>query len=451
MALPNTDDTIVAVATAPGSGAIGIVRLSGPSSFSLAGKLFAPTSGANAATLPPRVVTHGLVQHNGETIDEALLLTFQAPHSYTGDDVIEIQSHGGPAVLRAIIDAAVSHGARLAGPGEFTLRAFMNGRMDLTQAEAVLDMVNASSDSARRNASLGLSGALTTALSEIQTDLTTAYASVQAAFDYPEEGIPPARLDEPLARAKARVAELLATAEAGRYAQNGARLALLGKPNVGKSSLLNALLGYQRSIVSNIPGTTRDYLEAPLMLGGIALTLLDTAGIRHTADEIEASGVEFSRELGQAADMRLVLLDTSEPITDDDRTVLAHTAPERTIIVLNKRDLPAVWTSVPELARFAAPVEISSVTGEGLAELRARMTQELTAGVSSTELWIGNDRHISVLERVHEHITAASQHDHDIASFELQDALRALGELTGRGDVVDETLAAIFANFCVGK
>lgn len=451
MALPNTDDTIVAVATAPGSGAIGIIRLAGPESFTIAQRIFFPTSGTDVTSIASHTVTHGTVQDGTETIDEALLLTFRGPKSYTGDDAVEFQTHGGPAVLRAVLDLTVRHGARLAGPGEFTLRAFMNERLDLTQAEAVLDLVNASSDSARRNASLGLSGALTKALDEIQADLTTAYASVQAAFDYPEEGIPAARLEEPLARAQNRVNELLRTATAGRYAQHGARLALLGRPNVGKSSLLNALLGYQRSIVSNVPGTTRDYLEAPLMLGGIALTLLDTAGIRHTADEIEASGVEFSRELGAAADMRLVLLDTSEPVTDDDRAVLAHTPAERTIIVLNKSDLPAAWSSIQELGQFSAPIEVSTVTGDGLAELRARMTAELTKDAARTELWVGNDRHISALERVNNHITEALQHEHDIASFELQDALHALGEITGRGHVVDDTLASIFANFCVGK
>ena len=342
MALPPLDDTIAAIATAPGTGAIGIVRLSGPASYAVADTLFASAKGALPSELPPGRAVYGTVTDGRAPIDEALLLTFRSPNSYTGQDVLEIQTHGGPAVVRGVLDACISAGARQAGPGEFTLRAYLNGRLDLAQAEAVLDLVNAATDAARRNASLGLSGALSHKLGAIQTDLTTAYAAVQAAFDYPEEGVPDAMLTEPLTRAAHEVDSLLATAQAGRLSRNGARLAVLGRPNAGKSSLLNALLGYQRSMVSATPGTTRDYLEAPLVIGGVPVTVIDTAGIRATSDHLEAGGVELARAVGRGADVRLLLLDGSEPLGTDVAELVAETS-GAAVYVASKSDLDDAW------------------------------------------------------------------------------------------------------------
>ena len=250
MALPNTEDTIVAIATPPGSGAIGVIRLSGPKSLRVADAIFQPTAGGLPSSLRANRVTYGRIVRDGETYDQALLLTFHHPKSYTGQDVVELHTHGGPAVLRGVLSLCFKQGARPAGPGEFTLRAFLSGKIDLIQAESVLGLVHAQTDQARRQASLGLSCILSGRIDEIQTRLTQVYGDIQASLDYPEEGVPPAIRDRPLSEISATLKELLATAKAGDLTRRGARLVLVGKPNAGKSSLLNALLGFDRSIVS---------------------------------------------------------------------------------------------------------------------------------------------------------------------------------------------------------
>lgn len=468
--LPPLNDTIVAIASAPGLGAVGVVRLSGPQAYEIADRLFVPFRGEAPSRRKAGSVIYGrVIEGRGggaagptpyspqeRTLDEALLLTFRAPRSYTTQDVVEIQTHGGPAVLRSTLDLCVQHGARPAGPGEFTLRAYLNGRIDLVQAESVLDLVNAQSEGARRNAALGLSGALTARLGGIQTLLTGAYAAVQAAFDYPEEGVPEAQLEAPLARAAEEVATLLATAEAGRLSRQGARLALLGRPNAGKSSLLNALLGYQRSIVSDTPGTTRDYLEAPLVIGGVPVTVVDTAGLREAVDAIEASGVEQARHIGEHADLRVLIIDGSAPLAPEDEALVLSMPPTRTLVVLNKRDRPAAFSSADlTLPEGVLVLELSALTGEGLPELQEAIADALIGDAAATELWITHERHVTALEGVGAHLGAAqelaAQGDLDLVSLELHDALNVLAAITGRHDVAHETLAAIFANFCVGK
>ena len=459
MPLPPTGDTIAAIATAPGAAAIGIVRVSGPAAYEVADRLFRARHGAPPSRRPAGRVVRGRIVDartaDGRTagaaddvIDEALLLTFRAPHSYTGQDVVELQTHGGPAVLRTVLDLCVAAGARLAGPGEYTLRAFLAGRLDLAQAESVMDLVQAQTDSARRNAALGLSRALGERLDGIQSDVTQAYAALQASLDYPEEGVPEAELEDPLARALRQVEALLATAEAGRISRHGARLALLGRPNAGKSSLLNALLGFERSIVSDAPGTTRDYLEAPLSLGGIPLTAIDTAGIRNAEDAVEASGVRIAKQIAEASDLCLLLLDRSAPLDPDDLALIAELPPERTLVLASKADLAAAWG---DDALPAAALPVSARTGAGLETLKARLRERLLGDAAGSELWISNERHAQALEAVRAHLTGARGASPDIASLELQDALDALGRITGRTDVAEETLAAIFANFCVGK
>jgi tRNA modification GTPase len=448
MPLPPTGDTIAAIATAPGAAAIGIVRISGPAAHAVADRLFRPMRGPPPSRRPAGRVVRGRIvdaRHPAqeELVDEALLLSFRAPHSYTAQDVVEFQTHGGPAVLRAVLDLCVAAGARLAGPGEFTLRAFLAGRLDLAQAESVMELVEAQTESARRNAALGLSRALGTRLDRIQTDITRAYAALQASLDYPE-----AELDAPLSRALEQVEALLATAEAGRISRHGARLALLGRPNAGKSSLLNALLGFERSIVSEAPGTTRDYLEAPLSLGGIPLTAIDTAGIRSTEDAVEASGVRIAKSIADASDLCLLLFDRSAPLRPDDLTLLSELPAERTLVLASKADLPPAWGDdalpTPALA-------VSARSGAGLESLKLRLRERLLGDAAGAELWISNERHVQALEAVRVNLTGARGSTADIASLELQDALDALGRITGRVDVAEETLAAIFETFCVGK
>ncbi len=403
---------------------------------------------------PAGRVLFGHVVANDEVVDDALLLSFREPASYTGQDSVELQTHGGPAVLRRVLELCLQAGARAAGPGEFTLRAYLNGKLDLAQAESVLDLVNASSEAARRNAAGGLTGALSRRIGEVQTAITQAYAEVQAGFDYPEEGVPEARLSAPLERALVGIDELLATADAGRLSRDGARLALLGRPNVGKSSLLNALLGYQRSLVSDVPGTTRDYLEAPLVLGGVPLTLVDTAGIRATTDALEASGVDLTRQVSDASDLRVLLLDGSRPLDEEDHTLLdmfvGGQDGDAAVIVASKADLPRAWEA-SELGERYEFTSVSSVTGEGLDVLRDLLTERLVGSAASAELWVGNERHVQALRRARAGVEAARSASEELAALELQDALAHLASITGREGVAEETLASIFARFCVGK
>jgi tRNA modification GTPase len=448
MALPPLNDTIAAIATAPGVGAVGIIRLSGRDAYRIADNLFKPRHGKCVKDLPAGRVVYGQILDGETVIDEALLLTFRAPHSYTAQDVLEFQTHGGPAVLREVLDLCVKHGARLAQPGEFTLRAYLNGRLDLVQAESVLQLVNAQSDSARRNATLGLSKALTQQLNIIQDDITRVYGNIQAMFDYPDEGVPEAEFSEPLQRAVKRIDELLATAKAGQIAQKGAKLALIGKPNAGKSSLLNALLGYQRSIVSEIPGTTRDYLEAPLSIEGIPITAIDTAGLRNTEDIIEAAGVKVARDIAANADLTLYLIDSHETLSADDVEMLGFLAKERTLVVSSKADLEHVWN--PE--QLAQKVySVSAVTGEGLPELKAAIKEKLLGDVGTSQLWITSERHTQALQKTRDFLLQAMTTSDDLAALDLEQALKALAEITGRGEIAEETLEHIFANFCVGK
>jgi tRNA modification GTPase len=446
MPLPPLDDTIAAIATAPGLGAIGIVRVSGPESYAVADRLFFPKRGGRASDAKAGTVTFGEIRDGAELIDEALLLAFRAPHSYTGQDVLELQTHGGPAVLRAVLGLCLRHGARPAGPGEFTLRAYLNGRLDLVQAESVLALVHAQSDSARRSAALGLSKALSEQLGAIQSDVTRVYGNIQAVFDYPDEGVPTSEFAAPLERAIARIERLLATARAGALAKRGARLALVGRPNTGKSSLLNALVGYQRSIVSELPGTTRDYLEAPLELAGIPVTAIDTAGIRTTADIVEASGVEAAKGLAANADLTLLLLDVSTPLTPDDHELMRTLDAARTLRVASKADLAPGWD-----AGDMGAIAVSAKTGAGLDTLKEAIREALVGDAASTELWIGSERHAAALERTKTLLEQAKDAPDDLAALDLEEALRVLASITGRGEIAEETLEHIFATFCVGK
>lgn len=448
MPLPPSGDTIAAIATAPGEGAVGIVRVSGPEAHRIADALFHPASGARPSTLGADRVAFGRVLDEGEFIDEGLLLLFRAPRSYTGQDAVEIQVHGGPAVLRRVRDACLRLGARAAGPGEFTLRAYLNGKLDLVQAESVLSVVRAQSERARRNAAHGLTRRLSEELNGVQDLVTGAYGDLQAVMDYPEEGVALRDVGPQLQDARERIGRLLATAHAGRLLQHGARLALVGRPNAGKSSLLNALLGFERSIVSEAPGTTRDYLEAPLELEGVPVTAIDTAGIRDAEDAVERSGVRVSRQLAEHADLVLCLLDRSAPLDDDDRELMAALDPERTVLVASKGDLPAAWDegALPRPAWL-----VSATRGDGLDALRARIRELLLGDAAGAEVWIGSERHAEALRHADAHLERALAGPEDLAALDLQEALQALSGVTGRGAIGEEALAHVFANFCVGK
>jgi len=373
-----------------------------------------------------------------EILDQALLLVFKRPHSYTGQDSAELHTHGSPAVLRRVLQTLLEQGARLARPGEFTLRAYLNGKMDLAQAEAVLSLVEAESDAARRQALRGLSAGLSQKITGLSEKLFNLLAHIQAWLDYPEEGVEPAQIRAGLEPVLKEIRHLLATAPAGRIAQRGARLALVGAPNAGKSSLLNALLGYERAIVTPIPGTTRDYLEAPMEIAGVPLVAVDTAGVRETDDAIEKTGVERALRIAQEADLVLYLVDGSQP-----RPTPPELPWQRTLRVATKADLPPAWQDPSFLA-------VSSQSGLGLDALRQAIHQRLLGELPEGEIWISNERHLEALRRAEAFLQEALEAPEDLAGISIESALQALAEILGK-DVPEEVVARVFRNFCVGK
>ena len=437
-------DTIAAISSAQGVGAVGIVRLSGPRAFEIADALF---KGKNKPSSTPakRFLYGAFLGSTGEIIDSGLALIFRAPHSYTGEDVVELQTHGSPVVLGAVLARALELGARPAQAGEFTLRAFLEGKLDLSQAEAVNTLITAQTETARRQATLGLQGALGDKIAGIGARVTRTLAAIQAMLDYPEEGVPEEERTEPLQRAIEDLNALLETARAGRLTTQGARLALVGQPNVGKSSLLNALVGYERSIVTPIAGTTRDYLEANLEIAGVPLILIDTAGLRETEDMVEKKGVEKALELAEGADLVLRLEDGHEERGSGGaggRTSGALTD-ARVIFVQTKLDLGTVWTDPDSIS-------VSAVTGEGLPQLREEISSRLLGDVSRGEVWLSGERQVGAVKRALEHLKRALTLPDELASYELEEALDALSEVTGR-NVSEDVLEGIFRNFCVGK
>lgn len=443
-------DTIAAIATAPGVGAIGIVRLSGPEAHRIAAELFVPHRGRDVAQLPGGRFVSGRVidPEGGASVDEGVLLSARAPRSATGEDSVELQVHGGPAVLRKVLASALALGARAAEPGEFTLRAVLAGKLDLTQAESVLAMVEARSEAARRHASSGLSGALRDAIDAAQTRLTSAYAEVLASLDYPEEGVPPSQVDTPVAAVTRDLERLLGTARAGAFAERGATLAIVGRPNAGKSSLLNALLGYPRALVSETPGTTRDYLEAPLELGRVAVTAIDTAGIRESPDAIEALGVERAQAIAEAADVVVALVDGARPLEPEDHALLQAVGGARTLWVASKGDLPRAWSDA-ELG--VATLPLSADRGEGLEALKRELELRLLGDAAGEEVWVSSERVAVALREAIDALERIPGSPNDLQGLDLESALRALSRITGRGDIAETTLSEVFSRFCVGK
>ena len=434
--LPDLSDTIAAVATPPGVGGVGVVRLSGPRALELAARFW---RGRDPRQSPGGRFWHGwLVDERGEKIDEALLLVFRAPRSYTGEDVAELQTHGSPAVLRKLLGQLLAAGARAAAPGEFTLRAYLNGRLDLAQAESVLALVEAEGETARRQAMRGLTRELSQRIGAINQSLLDLLAHIQALLDYPEEGVEPHRARKTISEALVAIDHLLATAPAGRVVRSGARLALVGAPNAGKSSLLNTLLGYERALVHHQPGTTRDYLEAPLEIEGVPLVAVDTAGVRETSDPVEAAGVEKALATAAAADLILYLADVSSPLPAPPDLPW-----ERVIKLASKADLEPAWESDEYLP-------VSAHSGAGVAELKNLIKDRLLAGAEEGEVWITSERHRRALEEARGFLEEALNAPEDLMGMSLEAASRSLAAITG-DDVSEEVIARVFANFCVGK
>ncbi|MDY6916473.1 MAG: tRNA uridine-5-carboxymethylaminomethyl(34) synthesis GTPase MnmE [Chloroflexota bacterium] len=443
------EDTIAAISTPVGQGGIGIVRLSGRDARLIAERLF-----DRRLTDRRLVYGHIIDPSNGEVVDEVLTSYMEAPHTYTREDIVEINCHGGPQPLQRILDLALASGARMAEPGEFTLRAFLNGRIDLAQAESVLDIVQAKTAASLRVAVQGLGGGLSQAIRAVRGELMSVLSYLTARIDFPEDDIEEQETAPLVRRALARVEELISSAGAGMVYRQGVRTAIVGRRNVGKSSLLNRLLRQSRAIVSPVAGTTRDTVEEVVNLRGVPFVLVDTAGIVKSKDLVESLGVERSRGAIEQADFVLLVLDASTPLEATDEEIIGLLCGKEVLVVANKRDLPC-QVRLDHLPWEA--VRVSALTGEGLEELEERMVEAALGGTvyTSDELLVSSSRHSACLERARAHLEQAlagidAPVPDDFVTIDLTGALNALGEITGE-TVSDELLETIFASFCVGK
>ena len=448
-------DIIAALATAPARSAIGILRLSGPDCAVLAGRLFTPDRGGQLADCPDRTLCLGsLHDRQGRLIDRCMAVYSRAPHTYTGEDTVEFQCHGSPAAMSAALEALFALGARQAEAGEFTKRAFLNGRMDLSQAEAVVDLIDAQTPDAAANAASQVDGALRRTAEDLSDALAGVLAHFHAELDYPDEDIEPFELPgclNELARVRERLRSLEESYGRGQVLKSGVKTVLLGRPNVGKSSLLNALAGYERVIVTPTAGTTRDTVEEQVRLGGVLLRLLDTAGIREEAGQIEALGVERAVAAARDAELALLVIDGSEPLKEDDeRAMTAAKAARQLLVLVNKSDLPRAELTLP----FDETIRVSAATGAGLDEL-ARWIQERYGAAAADGSILISARQVGVVARAGAALDRAVQALDalvypDAALQDVEEALAALGEITGR-TVGAQVLDAIFSRFCVGK
>lgn len=449
--------TIAAVATPPGTGGISVIRISGENAISIADRIYqGKTPLSQCAT---HTIHYGhIVDRTGSVIDEVLVSIMHSPRTYTGEDVIEINTHGGVVVTNKVLDLVIEAGAAPAEPGEFTKRAFLNGRIDLSKAEAVIDLINAKNDLARQNAVNQLGGRLSEYVEALRQSLLDLAAHMQVSIDYPDEDLEEITQEQIIERLQAALdgaCRLLDSRDNGRIITDGIATAIVGKPNVGKSSLLNYLSGTDRAIVTEIAGTTRDVIEESVSLGGVPLRLIDTAGIRETEDTVEKIGVERSLRSMEAAELILAVIDGASGIEPEDEAVLAACENRNRIILVNKTDVE----QEPELPDFPGEtvIFVSAKTGGGMKELEQEISRRYRLGELSgqTDLILTNRRHIAALLRCREAlengIHALRQGlPQDLAALDLNEAIAALGEITG-ASVSDDIVSAVFSGFCVGK
>lgn len=446
-------DTIAAQATAAGEGGVAIVRVSGADCRRIISRVF---RAKNGKPLENRVLTYGYVMEDGDVADEAMAVLMRAPHSYTREDVAEIHCHGSQALVGKILRLLMAAGARMAEPGEFTYRAFLNGRIDLAQAEGVMRMICAGSERAMRSAVRQMEGGVSAFVRTAREEITSLLAAMAAAIDFPDEVEETQTAREVTAACKAIAAKLAAAcdARAGRIEDEGLRVVLCGRPNAGKSSLLNALLGGERAIVTDIPGTTRDTLTEAVQIGGVRVLLTDTAGLRETGDAVERIGVERAKKALAEADVRALVLDRASPLTEEDKAALFGLAPQ--MIVLSKGDLAQRLTAADVRAAFGdvPMVTVCATRGEGMEALRDALTAFVPAdGAESSAL--SQVRHVEAAGRARaalcDAVTAIEDGmPLDVAAVDLSAALDALGEITGE-TMSERVIDEVFAKFCVGK
>ncbi len=448
----STSDTIVAIATPPGHGGIGVIRISGAAALPIACRL--------AQRDEPFVARHATfvtIQTGSSALDHVIVTTFLAPHSYTGEDVAEISAHGSPVVLRAIVAEAMRAGARLANPGEFTFRAYLHGRLDLVQAEAVRDLVDAVTPLQARAAFDQLEGTLTGEIRGIDAELFDLAARLEASLDFPDEGyhfVDAAGASGEIRALSARVGALLADADRGRLIRDGLQVVLTGRPNSGKSSVFNRLAGAGRAIVTDVPGTTRDLITETIEVEGIPVTIVDTAGVRPApSDPIEAEGIARATAARDVAALAVVVLDGSQPLTVEDFAVLRETNGSRTLAIANKSDLDAAWTD-EESGR--AVLRVSALTGDGFDALRNAVASALVGGIVHRDVpAVTNLRHADLLTRAQASLdraasAALAQVSEEFVLADLNDARGCLEEISG-ARTPDDVLARIFSTFCIGK
>lgn len=459
------NDTIAAVSTPRGEGGIGIVRLSGPDALPIAEKIFRPhRDQLHISEIKTHTLTYGhtVDPETDEPVDEVLVSVMRAPGTYTREDIVEINCHGGSVPLSKVLELALQMGARLAEPGEFTRRAFLNGRIDLAQAEAVADIIRAKTDLSLKVAVGQLEGRLSEEINQIRSDLVELLASVEAAIDFPDEDLdflPSQEIIGQIDNILKRLESLLATADEGKIIAEGIRGVIIGRPNVGKSSLFNALLREERAIVTHIPGTTRDAIEEFINLDGVALKLTDTAGLRHTDDAIEIESIERTKIHLDNADLLLLVIDASEPLTDDDRELLSLISDRRAIITLNKTDLPQHPnnTDIESLALNKPLVRISAAEETGLHELKSGIHDLVIHDdvASADAVFVTKVRHKIALRSAVENLeyakkSAQGETPPELIAVDLRGCLRSLGEIVGE-TASEEILDQIFSRFCIGK
>lgn len=443
-------NTVVALSTPRGRGALAVIRLSGSQAISIVQRMARVDSfEARHATLSQ------LRTADEEILDQVLVSCFPSPHSLTGEDVVEISCHGSPAIVRRIIDTTLALGAVLAGPGEFTLRALSNGKINLAQAEAIRDLIAAQTEAAVKQAARQLNGELSNALDPFKEKLIEVIVLLESALEFVEDDLPAPQLnqiEETLRLVAAGVDQLSASYSAGRLLQDGARVAITGRPNVGKSSLFNSLVRSERAIVTDVPGTTRDTLSESIDIGGVPVLLTDTAGLRETSDNIETLGIERTHRAMSDADLVLLVIDGASEVGPEDRDLLERTADSARLVVVNKCDLPSFVRCIPEVDA----INVSARTGEGLAALHYAILSRLnSAGTGDGSLLITNARHYDLLCSAKRELDLASaclveRRSEELVLAPLHNALRLLGQITGE-TTTEDILSEIFATFCIGK